>query len=105
MVECNKPTEHYSSGRALLLAWDKIIKDKTLSEEELLKAILSYLLYDPTKLAESPITLDEVNFLYDCNQNYNGDINKMCPPLLPTSFYMFLFVVGVITLYLLGGKK
>jgi len=82
----------------LLLAWDKIIKDKTLSIEEVFEALQAY-------RRQGALSDNEMEFVLRCFEDYNGDINKMCPPSMPTSFYIFLFVVGVIAMYLLGGKK
>ena len=104
MVTCNEPTENYSNGRALLLAWDAN-KDKTISKEDVDVAVKALIDCRTDYLCPVPISDREIAFIHRCYDDYNGDINKMCPSPIPTTFYMFLFVVGVITLYLLGGKK
>lgn len=103
-IKCNQPSSHYSSGRALLLAFDTIIKDKNLSEDEFIAAVVTYLMTRDTPTPE--LTEDEMDFIIQCYRDYDGNINAMCPPPpTSTTFYILLLAAAIIVLYLLARRK
>ena len=101
MITCKDPTEHYSSGRELLLAWDTDM-NKWLSENESEQAILAYLGY-----VQPPLTLDEMEYVAKCYMDYGGDINAMCPKQDNNAILTLIILIGIgLFIYLLiGGKK
>lgn len=72
-VDCTHPTPYHSSGRELLIWWDKD-KDGVLSESETEEAILAYLGY-----GEGDITINELDLIIECYFDYVGVIDDICP--------------------------
>ena len=66
MIKCKEPTEHYSSGRALLKAWDTD-KNGFISGAESARAIAQL-------PGEPPLTMEEINFIYTCYTEHGGSI-------------------------------
>ena len=97
VIECGKPTEHYSSGRALLKAWDTNMNN-LLSEGETRTAMMIY-------LTSTSLTPDEIDFIISCYNDYGGDINAMCPPSSDWMYWLVLAGIAIIILYMIGGKK
>ncbi len=97
MIECNKPTTHYKSGRALLLAYD-FRRDNHIDAGELAKA--------KDDQVAGIITIDELNFIKEASVQESIDV--FCPPLDPISHTLFVVVViaGVVYLFsrMMGGK-
>lgn len=98
MIKCKEPTEHYSSGRALLLAWDTDM-NKWLSENETEEAVLAYLGY-----VQPSLTFDEMEYVAKCYMDYDGDINAMCPPPTSYNFYIIIIAIAILALLLIFRK-
>ena len=99
MIECDKPTEHYHSGRALLLAWDTDM-NKWLSNDETVEAVLAHLGY-----AQPPLTRNEMDFVVKCYMDYDGNINAMCPKSMEWWYWILIAIAIIIVLYMLGVRK
>lgn len=97
MVTCKEQTEHYSSGRALLEAYDLDL-NKWISKEETVNAILVY-------LADSTLSQDEITFIIHCYEDYGGDINAMCPKPAIDWWFWILIATIIIIIYMLGSKQ
>ena len=98
VIECGKPTEHYSSGRALLKAWDSNI-NRWIDKDETIGAVEAFIRQDGT------LNLDELNFVLDCYMNYAGDIDAVCPPSSDWMYWLIVAGIAIIVLYMIGGKK
>ena len=106
VINCKEPTEHYSSGRELLLTWD-INKDESLSKSELLASIQAYIdceTPDLGGLCPIPISNEELLFIKKCYENYNGNINAICPPPTSYNFYIIIIAIAVLALLLIFRK-
>ena len=95
-VRCKEPTEHYSSGRALLLAWDTNMNE-WLEEGETTAAILAY-------LKNGALNQDEIAFIFRCYEDYGGDINAICPKSMEWWHWVVIAIIVLIILYMLGVR-
>ena len=75
MVTCYEPTEHFASGRDLLLYYDTD-GNGVLSQQEAAQAIMNGNV--------GAINTAEAIFVVKCWETYAGVINDMCPSLCPT---------------------
>lgn len=97
MIECNKPTTHYSSGRALLLAYD-FRRDNQIDAGELAKA--------KDDQVAGKITIAELDFIKQASVQESIDI--FCPPQESTLHTLLVVVVIAGIVYLLSkmmGRK
>ena len=77
-VNCIDPTPNHTSGREMLLYWDKD-KDGVMSKDEVTDAILD-------NLMGGAMTTNEVVLVIVCYENYAGIIDDMCPPTVTITF-------------------
>jgi len=80
-ITCYEATEHYASGRDLLLYYDPN-GDGVLTQQEAASAILDSL--------SGVINSAEGLFIAFCWETYAGVINDMCPSLCPTPSCAFV---------------
>lgn len=91
MIECNKKTTNFSSGRALLEYYDAD-RDGAIGAMEQMQASADH--------TDGAITKEELDFVVSVWKRGEGGISKMCPSAA-TDIPWLLIGAAIILLYLL----